>query len=158
MRRRPQHLLTTKQRQQRSHERHDCSKWDAMESDFISSRLTQPARPTTPITTTTTTQPTMDDQTTGTTIRYSSSLNKSTVEPLPHQSIHIKHTRKKAATRVSHDTLILSETLSFPAQMQDHFISSGKRSERNNLINYVFALSKFPSPAREGTRPTHSGP
>ena len=33
------------------------------ESDFVSSRLKQPARPTTPITTTTTTQPTTHDQT-----------------------------------------------------------------------------------------------
>ena len=46
----------------------DSSMWDAVESDFISSRLKQPARPTTPlITTTTTTQPTTHDQTTGTT-------------------------------------------------------------------------------------------
>ena len=45
----------------------DCAKWDAMESDNISSRLKQPARPTTPITTTTTTQPTTHDHTTGTT-------------------------------------------------------------------------------------------
>ena len=57
MGRRPQHLLSTRQieqRQQRSHERHDR-------------RLKQPARPTTPITTTTTTQLTRHDQTTGTT-------------------------------------------------------------------------------------------
>ena len=44
----------------------DGLKWDVMESDFMSSRLKQPARPTTPITTTTTTQPATDNQTTGT--------------------------------------------------------------------------------------------
>ena len=33
------------------------------------------------------------------------------------------------------------EHISFPAQMQDHFISSGKRSERNTLINHFLALS-----------------
>ena len=70
------------------------SKWDAMESDFKSSRLKQPTRPRTPLTTTTTTQPTTHDQTKArlklttkteatqktttsktTTIRYSSFLN-----------------------------------------------------------------------------------
>ena len=42
------------------------SKWDAVESDFVSSRPKQPARPTTPITTTSTTQLTTHDQTSGT--------------------------------------------------------------------------------------------
>ena len=40
----------------------DSLKWDAVYSDFISSRFKQPARPTTPITATTTTQPTTHDQ------------------------------------------------------------------------------------------------
>lgn len=29
------------------------------------------------------------------------------------------------------------EHINFPAQTQDHFISSGKRSERRTLINYL---------------------
>ena len=41
----------------------DGSKWDCMESDFVSSRLKQPVRPT-PIATTTTTKPTTLGQTT----------------------------------------------------------------------------------------------
>ena len=41
----------------------DSSTQDAMESDFIISRLRQPARPRTPITTTTATQPTHDQRT-----------------------------------------------------------------------------------------------
>ena len=45
----------------------DTSKWDAMESDFMNSRLRQPARPTTSTNTTTTTQPTTHEQTTHTT-------------------------------------------------------------------------------------------
>ena len=45
----------------------DGSKCDALESDFISSRLKQPTRPTTTFTTTTTTQPKTHDQTTSTT-------------------------------------------------------------------------------------------
>ena len=51
------------------------------------------------------------------------------------------------------------QLISFPTQMQDHFIASGKRSERNTLLNsfFFFALSEFPSPTGEGTRPKHSG-
>ena len=45
----------------------DSSKWNAMESDVISTGIGQPASPTTPITTTSTTQPTTHDQTTSTT-------------------------------------------------------------------------------------------
>ena len=45
----------------------NSSKWDAMESDFINSRLKQPARPTRSANTTTTTQPTTHEQTTYTT-------------------------------------------------------------------------------------------
>ena len=40
----------------------DNSEWDASETDFISNRNKQPARPTTPITTTPTSQPTTHDQ------------------------------------------------------------------------------------------------
>ena len=46
------------------------------------------------------------------------------------------HTFKKAATRVSRDTLILSETHLFPAQMPDHLIPSGKRCDRNTVFHY----------------------
>ena len=46
-----------------------------------------------------------------------------------------------------------------PQQMQDQFIPSGKRSERNTLLNSsLFALSEFQSPTRDGPRPGHSGP
>ena len=41
--------------------------WDSMEGDFVSSRLRQPTRPTTPIVTTVTAKPTADRQTTNTT-------------------------------------------------------------------------------------------
>ena len=57
------------QRQQRPHERHDLAhhgtRW--LEIDFISRRLEQAARLTTPITTTATTQPTTHEHTTHTT-------------------------------------------------------------------------------------------
>ena len=45
----------------------DGSKCDALESDFLSSRLKQPTQPTTTFTMTTTTQPKTHDQTTSTT-------------------------------------------------------------------------------------------
>ena len=77
MGRRRQHLLTTTQIQRDNNDRksdmtwlttaEDSSKWVALESDFTSSRLKQPARPTTLITTTTTTQQTTRDRTTVTT-------------------------------------------------------------------------------------------
>ena len=63
-----------------------------------------------------------------------------------------------AATRVSHDTLTCVQHTSFPTQMQDHFISSGKRSERNSLFSSsFFALREFLSPTREGPRPVLDG-
>ena len=74
MGRRRQHLLTTRQIQRDNNDRksdmtwlttaEDSSKWVALESDFTSSRLKQPARLTTLITTTTTTQQTTRDRTT----------------------------------------------------------------------------------------------
>ena len=77
MGRRRQHPHTTRQIQRDNNDRksdmtwlttaEDSSKWDAMESDFISSRLKQPARPTTLISTTTTNQQTTRDRTTVTT-------------------------------------------------------------------------------------------
>ena len=95
----------------------DSSKWDAMESDLISNRLKQPARPRTPVTTTTTTQPTTHDQTKArlklttkkkttlktttsktTTIRSSSSHNQSTVEPPLQQQPHQSHSFKKKSS------------------------------------------------------------
>ena len=115
----------------------DSSKWDAMESDFISSRLKQPARPTTPITTTATTQPkttkqqellrlTAKAKTTlktttmskTTKIRYLSSLNKSTVESPLHQSNHIKYTRPKNSNFLMTHSHCVNH-ISFPVQMHD---------------------------------------
>ena len=108
--------------------------------------------------TTTTTQPAMHDRTASTTEAHDQneddtdddddaplllSLNESTVEPPQHRSDHIKRTcSTKAATRVSHDTLILIEpNLSFPAKTQGRFFS-GKRSERNTLFSCVFAFER----------------
>ena len=145
----------------------DSLKWDAVESDFISSRLKQPARPATLITTTTTTQPIKHDQASGTTkahdqheedTRDDDGQDNDTLLTLsqfidsrnsarpkqPHQA----HLYKKATTRSSHVLL--------PAKMHVQFISSAKRSERNTLLN-VFALSELPSPTRQGLRPKHSG-
>ena len=87
----------------------DSSKWDAMKSDFISSRLKQPARPTTPNTTTTTTHLTTHDQTTGTTQSHDQNEDNTKDDdeqerrqryashPLSiHRLLnHIKHTRSK---------------------------------------------------------------
>ena len=94
--------------------------------------------------------------------RHSSSLNLLTVEPQQNQGNYNKDSRpKKAATWISHDTLILSETQhsSFLAHMQAHFTSSGKRSERHTLfdlscIERVFFLRQR---GRE-PRSKHAGP
>ena len=56
----------------------------------------------------------------------------STTPKQPHQA----HSFKTAATRVSHDTLILNETHLLPSRDADHVISSGKRSERNTVFHY----------------------
>ena len=82
-------------------------------------------------------------------------LNLRCTTKQPHQA----HSFKNAATRFSHDTLTLSVThISFPAQMQSQFISSGKGAERSTLINYFCALSKLLSPTREVPRSKRSGP
>ena len=81
------------------------SKWDAVESHYMSSRHKQPARPS--ITTTTTTQPTTHNQTTGTTMTHDQKEDhtkdddESTVQPPQHHSNRIDCICKKAATRVS---------------------------------------------------------
>ena len=68
------------------------------------------------------------------TTRYGSSANHLIVEPPLHQHDSNKDT------------------------MQAHFISSGKRSERNTLFNLSCVDRFFCSPTREGARLKHSGP
>ena len=103
----------------------DNSKWDAVERDLISSRLKQPARPTTPITTTTTTH----DQTTGTTKTHDQNedddeqddddtllIISQLISINRHLNLHCTEAAtssalvQTAATKVSHDTLVLSAT------------------------------------------------
>ena len=142
-----------------------------MESDFICSRLKQPVRPknlsprlrqsdqqyTTKqqvrlrLTTKTRTTPKTTTNKT-TTIRF----NQSTVQKLHNTKATTSSALvQEAATRVSHDTLILSAT-HLPAQMQDHFIPSGKRSERNTLFYSSICIEQI-SLANQGPRPKHSG-
>ena len=70
-------------------------------------------------------------------------------DPTPKQP-HQAHSSKKAATRVSHDTLILSVTHIFHSTDARPLKKSGRRSERNTLFDYCFALSEFPWPTGEG--------
>ena len=132
MGRRPRDLLTTKQthqRQQRSHERHGLAHFgerlpEIGLSGIVSTRLKQPTRPTTPITSTAATQPTMHDLTTSTTEAHDRNENvtkddddTSLIFSQLINSLNPRNTKattsntlsSKATTRVSHDTLILSE-------------------------------------------------
>ena len=88
----------------------DTSKWNAMESDFINSRLKQPARPTTSANTTMTSQPTTHEQTTYTTDAHDQNEDDTKDDddtllilsqpnaPL-HQSYHMMGTRSNSSNQ-----------------------------------------------------------
>ena len=130
------------------------SKWDAMASDSVSSRLKQPARPTTPTTTNMTTQLPTHDPTTGTTKTHDQRRRRTRRRYVSHPlSIH-RQLDFHHPNAITASTLIQKEAtgslmthssgvkhISYPAQMRDHFTSSGKGSERDTLF-YSFCIER----------------
>ena len=131
----------------------DTSKWDAMESDVINSRLRQPARPTTSTNTTSTTQPTTHVQTTYTTNAHDQNEDDTKDDDddallvlsrlldgwasAKRKQRQLAHSfKKKEATRISHDTLILSVTHLLPCTDARPLYSA----QQKDYIHNVFQL------------------
>ena len=157
----------------------DSLKWDAVNSDFISSRFKQPARLTTPITATTTTQPTTHDQPADATKthyrneeghqrRRRTRGRRCATRPLSNnRQLNLHYTKAatssalvQTATTRSLMTRTHTEWNTSPSRRRYKITSfqAARDLSGTPCSIHLFALSEFPSPTREGPRTKPSDP